>query len=181
MKPTPEKGVGFFWLKMETRRLRLENYTEAEKPKLIALLTDAAVMRHVDRGVLTTAEAEKLWTKLTEEFYPSGRRTIWAVFEKTAAVYVGHAAIRPRPEKPDDWEISYMLTTTAWGRGYATEIAERLVAYGFDTLGLREVFATVDDDNAASINVCRKAGMNFLRYEYDEQGRFSIYSVRKPA
>jgi RimJ/RimL family protein N-acetyltransferase len=92
--------------------------------------------------------------------------------------YVGHAGIYPRPTKNEDWEVVYFLCRNAWGKGYATEIARRLVEYGFDEIKLPEVFATVDNDHSASIRVLEKAGMNFLRYESDEDGSFSVYSVK---
>jgi len=134
-------------------------------------------MKHVDTGVFSQEKAEELWVKLIENFYPQGIRTIWAVFAREASRYIGHAAIRPRPTKKEDWEISYMLKTEEWGKGFATEIARRLIEYGFDELNLTEVVATIDDDNFGSIKVVEKAGMLFSHYEYDDDGRFSVYSI----
>jgi hypothetical protein len=61
--------------------------------------------------------------------------------------------------------------------GFATEIALRLVLFGFETAGLKEVFATVDKENLASIHVLEKSGLEFYRKEYDEQGVFFIYRL----
>ena len=164
---------------IETERLLLKNYIEEDKEHLVSLLTNAAVMKHVDIGVFPVEKANELWIKLIERSYPQGIRTIWAVFAKDDSRYVGHAAIRPRPTKTEDWEISYMLKTEEWGKGFATEIARRLIAYGFDELNLTGVVATIDDDNFGSIKVVEKAGMNFSHYEYDDEGRFSVYSIDK--
>jgi len=164
---------------IETQRLLLENYTAEDKEHLIALLTDESVMKHVDTGDFSIEKAEILWTKLLEDFYPQGKDTIWAIFAKDDLRYVGHAAIRPRPTKTEDWEISYLLKTEDWGKGFATEIARRLIAYGFDELNLTQVVATIDDDNFGSIKVAEKAGMSFSHYEFDEDGRFSVYLINK--
>lgn len=165
--------------KLETERLSLKLYTAEDKQDFISLWTNAAVMKYVDTGVISIAEAEKLWVKLTEDFYPKGVDTIFAVFSKNDGKYIGNAAIRPRPSKKEDWEITYVLQTEAWGRGFATEIAKRLFDFGFNELNFAEVFATIHDDNFDSIKVVEKAGMSFLRYEYDEDGRFSVYSIKK--
>jgi ribosomal-protein-alanine N-acetyltransferase len=165
-------------IRVETERLWLKNYTAAEKSDFIALVTDETVMKHVDLGVLTLTAAEEIWTKLIENFYPRGIRTIWAIFAKDDERYLGHAAIRPRPTKPEDWEISYLLKREEWGRGFATEIARRLIRYGFEELNLTEVVATIDDNNSASIKVVEKAGMRFSHHEFDEQGRFSVYAIK---
>lgn len=171
----------FFWkgafFMFETERLIIRKYEKHESEHCIALFTDAVVMKNVDRGVLSTDAAEKLWNKLINEMYPGGCDTIYAVFRKEDGIYVGHASIRPRPEKPEDWEIGYILSMEHWGLGYATEIAECLIRFGFEEIGLREIFATIDDDNLNSIKVAKKIGMSFNRYEFDEGGRFSVYSI----
>ena len=163
---------------METERLFLRFYTEDDKDDFIALFTDAAVMKHVGDGVLTIEQAEAFWKKLFEKLYPE-KFNIWAVFTKEDSRYVGHAGIYPRPTKKEDWEFVYFLCPNAWGKGYATEIARLVIEYAFEQLNLRAVFATVDDDHSTSIRVLEKAGMNFERFEIDDDGRFSVYSVKK--
>jgi RimJ/RimL family protein N-acetyltransferase len=163
---------------METERLVLRRYAEKDKPDFIALFTDAAVMKYVGDGVLTLEQAEAFWQKLFETLYPQNFN-IWAVFAKEDSRYAGHAGIYPRPTRKEDWEFVYFLNQNAWGKGYATEIARRIIRFAFEELNLPEVFATVDDVHSASIRVLEKAGMSFKNYEYDEQGRFSVYSIKK--
>ena len=156
----------------------LKYYTNDDKADLIRLFTDAAVMKHVGDGVLTEAQAEEWWRKLFEKFYPQ-KLHIWAVFEKENLRYVGHAGIYPRPTKKEDWEFVYFLNQNNWGKGYATEIARRLIEFAFEDLNLPQVFATVDDNHAASIHVLEKCGMKFKQFEFDESGRFSVYFCTK--
>ncbi|MDQ3800848.1 MAG: GNAT family N-acetyltransferase [Acidobacteriota bacterium] len=160
---------------METERLILRRYAEEDRAHFIVLFTDDAVMKYVGDGVLTVEQAEAFWLKLFEKLYPENFN-IWAVFAKEDSVYVGHAGIYPRPTRREDWEFVYFLNRNSWGKGYATEIARRLIRFAFEELNLPEVFATVDDEHSASIRVLEKAGMSFKNYEYDEQGRFSVYS-----
>lgn len=163
---------------METERLILRRYAEEDKADFINLFTDAAVMTYVGDGVLTPEQAEAFWQKLFEKLYPQNFN-IWAIFAKEDFAYIGHAGIYPRPARERDWEFVYFLNRNDWGKGYATEIARRIIRYGFEELGLPEVFATVDDVHSASIRVLEKAGMSFKNYEFDEEGRFSVYSISK--
>jgi RimJ/RimL family protein N-acetyltransferase len=162
---------------METERLVLRLYSEADKENLMQLFTDEAVMKHVDTGGFSREKAEELWLKLREDFYPKGLTTIYGVFDKTDEHYIGHASIRPRPTNPNEWEIGYILKVDEWGKGYATEIGRKLVEFGFNELNLTSVFATVDTNNYASIHVLEKIGMKHIRDEYDEQGRFFVYGI----
>jgi len=163
---------------METGRLVLKRYAAKDKADFIRLFTDAAVMKHVGDGVLTKVQAEAFWQKLFEILYPRDF-DIWAIFTKEDSRYVGHAGIYPRPTRKEDWEFVYFLRPEAWGKGYATEIARKIIEYGFEELKLPEVYATVDDEHSTSIRVLEKAGMNFQRYEFDDDGRFSIHSIER--
>ena len=58
-------------------------------------------------------------------------------------------------------DIGWRLSPSAWGRGYATEGAQRCLAYGFETLGLAKIVAVATQHNIKSINVMKKAGMQF--------------------
>lgn len=165
---------------IETERLTLALYSEADENEFVSLLTDPDVMRYVDKGVLTQLQARAMWQKLNGTMYPQGVDTIWAVFAKSDERYVGNASIRPRPENRNEWEIGYYLKTDEWGKGYATELAERLARYAFDSLGLKEVFATVDPQNEASRKVLTKANFSLHRNEYDEQGMFHVYRAVRP-
>jgi [ribosomal protein S5]-alanine N-acetyltransferase len=159
-------------MKIETERIFLKHYAD-----FVSLFTDDIVMKFVDEGVYSIEKAEIMWKKLFEEFYAKDLKTIFGVFTKEDLRHIGHASIRPRPMQKDEWEIVYVLRQTEWNKGYATEISKSLVDFGLSELKLNTVFATVDDDNFASIKVLEKAGFKFKKYEFDEQGRYSLYST----
>lgn len=167
----------FFMKIIETKRLKFQNYGEENNADFIKLFTDERVMKQVDEGDSSREYAEKVWSKIREDFYPRGIRSIWAVFSKENSKYIGHAIIIPMPAKNDDWEIGIILKHSEWGKGFGTEIVEKLVEYSFVELNQTKVYATVDDDNFAVINVLKKAGMKFEHYEFDNHGRFSVYSI----
>jgi RimJ/RimL family protein N-acetyltransferase len=163
---------------METERLFFKFYEEKDKEDFVTLFTDPVVMKYVGDGVLTMEQAEAFWQKLFEKLYLQGFN-IWAVFAKENLSYVGHAGIYQRLTKKEDWEFVYFLNQNDWGKGYATEIARRLIDFAFEDLNLTQVFATVDDEHTASISVLEKSEMKFECYEFDDDGRFSVYSVKK--
>ncbi len=163
----------------ETERLKFVLYEENLYEDFARLFTDEEVMKYVDKGVLSREAVDALWRRLVDEFYPKGIKTIWAVLAKEDGRFIANASIRPRPEYRHEMEIGYVLAKNEWGKGYATEIAMRLVAYGFDELKLGAVYATVDTGNEASKRVLEKCGMNMVRTEYDEQGKFYVYGVKR--
>jgi [ribosomal protein S5]-alanine N-acetyltransferase len=56
-------------------------------------------------------------------------------------------------------ELGYWLGVPFWGKGYATEAAQAMLDYGFDTLNLNRIYASLFPENLASRRVLRKIGM----------------------
>jgi ribosomal-protein-alanine N-acetyltransferase len=56
-------------------------------------------------------------------------------------------------------EIGYFLHPDFWGQGYATEVAQILLRFGFTTLGLHRIIGTCDPRNTASARILEKVGM----------------------
>jgi RimJ/RimL family protein N-acetyltransferase len=67
-------------------------------------------------------------------------------------------------------EIGYVLAREWWGLGYASEATRRLLAFGFDQLGLHKISATCDPENRASVAVLMKNGMH-------QEGFFATTSI----
>lgn len=61
------------------------------------------------------------------------------------------------PERPEAVEIAYELLASARGRGYATEAALAVLAWG-EAAGLGTVWATVREWNEASLGVASRLG-----------------------
>ncbi|MEU4205959.1 GNAT family N-acetyltransferase [Streptomyces sp. NPDC039022] len=73
----------------------------------------------------------------------------------------GMGELHVRSPKQRQGEISYIVHPRVWGRGIGTEIGRRLLAYGFDELGLHRIYATCDPRNLGSSRVLSKIGMTY--------------------
>src|SRR5207248_2394897 len=70
--------------------------------------------------------------------------------------------------------LGYWIAQDYWGRGYATEAAIAMVEFAFEILQLRDVVASALSDNAASMQVLRKAGLVHVEHRVEdtaERGR----------
>ncbi len=78
-----------------------------------------------------------------------------------------------RPRGPDDApsrdprvlevELAYALGRTHWGRGYATEAGQAVLAYAIGELGVDRVLSPIDSANGASIRLARRLGCRIAR------------------
>lgn len=163
---------------LRTERLLLEPYTPEDEEKFVALFTDTRVSRWMGDGPASEAQARALFGRVFTKVYAEGLFDVWAV--RQGGALVGHAEIKPT-DVVQGHEIIYALTSTVWGRGLGTELARALVAYGFDTLGLAEVHATVAAPNKASLAVLKRIGFEHVRDITEDDGSITHVLTRRSA
>ena len=151
---------------LETERLVLRRFTEADVERLVDLDSDPEVMRFLTGGTPTPREV--IQNDILPAFLRSYERFpgfgVWAATEKASGEFLGWFSFRPPGGAgPDEVELGYRLRRAAWGRGYATEGSRALIRKGFAELGMRRVFATTYQDNLASRRVMEKVGMTLVR------------------
>ncbi|MBY8886628.1 GNAT family N-acetyltransferase [Streptomyces sp. PTM05] len=146
---------------LETERLTLRRFTTDDADLLIELDSDPAVMRYLTGGVATAPETVR------ERYLPNilagyekwgGGLGLFAAEEKDGGAFIGWFILRPE-DRLDEVELGYRLRRAAWGKGYATEGSEALLAKAFRELGVRMVWAETMTVNQGSRNVMKKLGM----------------------
>lgn len=140
---------------IQTLRLTLEPYVPEDEDEFVALFGDEDVARWMGDGPQTDEENRALFGRVFTHVYPYDKFDVWAVRE--GGRLIGHAEIKDTTDI-DGYEIIYALARHAWGRGLGTELARALVSYGFETLELSEVHATVDANNSTSLALLQKIG-----------------------
>ncbi len=151
---------------LETERLLLRYFTEADLDNVVGLDADPAVMQHISGGRPTpraVIEREILPAFLSyyDRFVGFG---FWAAIEKSTGAFLGWFHFRPLGgASPDAAELGYRLRATAWGKGYGTEGSRALIRKGFTELGVQRVVASTDAAHTASRRVMEKAGLTLAR------------------
>lgn len=75
---------------------------------------------------------------------------------------IGQGGLRIIPEF-EATEVLYAMHPDAWGKGYATEMGEAALDFGFTDKGLPLIFAITKPDNLASQAVMKRLGMQYRR------------------
>jgi RimJ/RimL family protein N-acetyltransferase len=152
---------------IETERLRLRDWRDADLPGFAALNADARVMEHFP-GVLSRELSDTVATRLRTAIRERGFG-FWAVEVIGGAPFVGFVGLSvPRFEAhfTPCVEIGWRLAFEHWGNGYATEAAKASLAFGFTNLKLDEIVAFTVPANWRSRKVMEKIGM--MRREADD-------------
>ncbi len=88
------------------------------------------------------------------------KKYCWTIRLQTTGEFIGLSGMTVTADRFKMGEIWYNLMPTHWGNGYATEVAKRLIRFGFEMLNLHRIEAGVATENKRSIKVLEKAGMS---------------------
>ncbi|NOK62138.1 MAG: N-acetyltransferase [Chloroflexi bacterium AL-W] len=150
---------------LETERLILRRFTEADGDHLFALDNDPDVMRFLNGGTPTPRDViqnDILPGFLHYDEDASGNGA-WAAIEKTSGDFLGWFSFRLSGETSYEFILGYRLHKAAWGKGYATEGSGALIRKGFTELDVQRVVATTYEENIGSRRVMEKVGMKLVR------------------
>jgi [ribosomal protein S5]-alanine N-acetyltransferase len=142
---------------METLRTMLMPLAEGDQDDILALRRDERVRRHLGGPV----SQEESVTKFNDMLHARPPESYWAARQKDDGAFIGLASISLYHDQLH-YEVSYELHPTFWGQGYGTEIVGAVVAYGFEALGLEELYAETQATNLASVKLLEKVGMRFV-------------------
>jgi len=163
---------------LETKRLILRAFTPADLADLHCQLSDPDVMRYYP-AVLSKEECEK-WLQGILNDYQSNGFGMLAVHLKVTGEYVGQTGIMRRlVDGCEHFYLSYLMCRKFWGYGYATEAAQRILDYGFQTLGIDKVEALIMPDNIRSIRLAERLGMQHESTIQHRNREHYVYTITR--
>ena len=142
---------------LETDRLRIRPYSEADIPELLLLIGTKEVAATTLRIAHPYAEQD---ARRFLEFATEPGKLWLAITLRDDGRQIGGIGLRIE-EQHQHAELGYWLGVPYWGKGYATEAARELLRYGFEELKLHRIFATHFKHNPASGNILKKLGMRY--------------------
>ncbi|MFT5423135.1 MAG: ribosomal-protein-alanine N-acetyltransferase [Phycisphaerales bacterium] len=150
---------------LRTERLTLRAPSETDLPDMPGVLSDPEISpnsRNIPYPYTDEAARHGLdrYTGLTRD----GAALTLFVEETETGSLVGLVVLivhEPGKDGGDGGvgELGYALGRAWWGKGYATEASNAMLAHGFDTLGFERIGAHTKLGNAGSCRVLEKLGM----------------------
>ena len=149
-------------LTIDTPRLLLRRFEAGDLRDMLGnWASDPAVQTEYGEPVYSTAqEAEGLLNRYIGG-YSSDSFYRWAVIDRECGECIGQIAYFLVDSKNHFAEIEYCIGSQFQRRGYATEAAKAVIAYGFDRMNLHKVQICCKTINAPSRKVIEKCGLTF--------------------
>jgi len=147
-------------LRLETPRLTLREINLEDADAVQAYATDPEVLRHVTWGPNSLEQTRALCAAWAAEAKDPKRTSFeLSINVKPGSATVGMVGVRIKSVENREGDLGYVLHRVYWGKGYATEAARRMLEFGFEDLKLHRIYATAAPDNASSLHVLEKLGM----------------------
>ncbi|MCF7826911.1 MAG: GNAT family N-acetyltransferase [Candidatus Marinimicrobia bacterium] len=164
---------------LETQRMILREFTEADVDLLVDLDSDPEVTRFINGGKPTPHDyiSKIVMPKILEYYKNDNGLGIWACLDKNDQAFMGWLLLRPSHSDPSETELGYRFKQKYWGKGVATEGSAALVKKGFEELHVAVIMATADPANDASRRVMEKVGLRFEK-ELTEPDGFVVLKYR---
>jgi ribosomal-protein-alanine N-acetyltransferase len=149
---------------LQTQRLLLRHVHILDHEAMYRVFGDADVMRFGD-GVQTKEWVHRWIEACLKQYYEHWGFGPYVVVERSRREAIGYCGLFFFPDVggQPEIELGYRLARAAWGHGYATEAAQVVRDFAFQTLCVKRLIAMIDPHNMASIRVAQKLGMQYER------------------
>ena len=164
---------------LETNRLILRRFTEADSAFILELLNEPGWKRYIgDRGVDSLESASRYLETGPFASYERYGFGLYAIQQKVDNAPVGMCGLIKR-EALEEVDIGFAVLSRFEGQGLAMEAAAATLAYARDTLGIKRVAAITSVDNDRSARLLERLGMRFermIRLSEDAE-QLKLYSI----
>jgi [ribosomal protein S5]-alanine N-acetyltransferase len=144
------------WL--TTERLALRRITAADLDWFVEFYSDEEQARHLG-GIKTREQVKDMMRTRVLEYYDAYPGLgMWMTVERETGRPIGFHLLN-NIQGETIIQVGYGLVKDVWGKGYATEMAEAVLRYGFTDLALPRIAGMATLSNGASIRVLEKIGL----------------------
>ncbi|WP_130860720.1 GNAT family N-acetyltransferase [Gracilibacillus phocaeensis] len=140
-------------MNIKTNRLQLREFNESDWEAVYPYTSDQAVMKYLPEEVFSKEDARQF---VIDNKGDEAEK--YAVIEMDTHQLIGHIVFHPY-FGDHTFEIGWVFNPLYHGKGYATEAAKAVLAFGFNQLHLHRIIATCQPENRPSYRVMEKIGM----------------------
>jgi ribosomal-protein-alanine N-acetyltransferase len=144
---------------LETDRLLLRMMGPGDVEDVFAYASDPEVARFVTWDHHASLEDSARYVEYMMGRHERGEVSEWGMDLREDGRLIGTCGFLGWSPPHARAEVAFALSRRYWNRGLMTEAVGRVVAFGFDRMGLNRVEARCLVDNVAARRVLEKAGM----------------------
>jgi len=146
---------------LETNRLTLRHQVIEDLDDLWALYQNPNITKYIPDAPRSREETQEEleWHMHGHPHHPE--LGLWATIHKETGKFIGRCGLLPwEIEGVHEVEVGYTIAQEYWRQGLASEAAQGILRYGFETLNLSRLICMIEPENIGSQKVAAKIGMS---------------------
>ncbi len=145
-----------------TARIALSPFADTHVDSLLEFFRDPHVRRYLLDDSLVDREWVEDEVRASRERFDAGSLGLYAAnLREAPGTLIGFAGFRPFYQPPV-LQLVYGVGPAYVGHGLATEMARVVIDVAFNERGFREIRASTDEPNRASVRVLERLGMTLV-------------------
>lgn len=164
---------------LETKRLRLREFTLEDAPFILELLNTPDWIRFIsDKGPKTLEEAQNYITYGPAKSYMKNGFGLWCVEQKSDGQAIGMCGLVDRPGL-EDIDLGFAFLPAFYRKGYGFESAKAVLDFGWSQLQLKRIVAITIPENEGSIRLLEKLGFWYEKIlpKNDSESDLMLYAI----
>lgn len=160
--------------KLKTRaKIYLAPLEETDLAQSRVWVNDKSLWPLILRCLPVTSKDQKNWYRALVSDPAKVVFAVRTIREKKHVGNTGFYEIDPVHRRARFWIL--IGEKEDWGKGYGTEVVQKMVAYGFENLNLNRIYLDVSEENQPAIAIYKKNGFSeegLFREHYLIEGRY---------
>ncbi|NTX04777.1 GNAT family N-acetyltransferase [Myxococcus sp. CA040A] len=154
-------------MELRTERLVLRDFQREDTPSVFAYHSKPAYLEHY-RQPPPTQEDVRAFVAMLCGWAQEVPRAKYQLAITLDSRVIGTCGVRKQAPEDTSAEYGCELDPAFWGHGYAREASRALLEFGFQSLGLKRLFALTQPGNLGAIRLAESLGFHRVtegRYE----------------
>lgn len=170
------------YFNQESERLIFRKLTKEDIPSWVEFFVDNDRLHFL--GIRDWSKSKEVlaenWVLAQLDRYEKQGLGHLAVEVKESGEFIGMGGILPRElHGKKEYEVSYSLKPRFWKKGYGTEMAKQMKAFGVKNIDTDRLISIIEIENEDSIHVAKKNGM-FALFNTEFLGmKVVVYGIEK--
>ena len=153
---------------LKTNRLLLRRLTMDDRYELMWLRSDDRVNQYLERDKTVNIDGAADFIARIDKLLAERKSIYWVIGFLENPTLIGTICLWNFVPEKDMAELGYELSSFYHGKGLMQEAVEKVIQYGFNTLGLKTIIAIPHEENERSISLLVRNG-----FKKDEHYRYA--------
>ena len=145
---------------LKTKRILLRYPMLQDAPVIFSVVSSPEFPEQLPLKEMDSLNKIEFWLKRLYELRIEGQVYSWIIEDINTRNLLGQVTLS-KIEGDNRWALAFWTHPAHWGKGYATEGAERVLSFGFEELGAKTIWAAAGIWNVGSCRVLEKLGLRY--------------------